>query len=36
MHTYDFVSPGVLGLVAATITILGASIILAQVLSRAL
>ena len=36
MYTYDFVSPGVLGLVAATITLLGATIILAQVLSQAL
>jgi hypothetical protein len=36
MDTYNFVSPRVLGLVTATITILGATIILAQVLSRAM
>jgi hypothetical protein len=36
MLTYDFASPNVLGLVTETITILGATIILAQVLSRAM
>ena len=36
MHTYNFASPGVLGLLTATISILGATIILAQVLSRAM